>query len=214
MSNRRALAPIAGAAIVTGAVLAYRKAVRTTVKTPAGEVSIIDPDDNVRVHRSGAVGSVQEAEILVERDFLERIWNADSLELLAPRLLGLPAKDVAGIIRMHYSHDARTVTAFSLLPLLRFGTPRYETDEGEGRVTWPIDRGLLVAREGSRRGPPARLGEALRPRWHRRRDRRHQGRGADDRPRRGQQLLSGIRGRGRFARLGPGSTLKPSCGST
>ena len=59
---------------------------------------------------------------------------------------------------MHYTHDSRTVTAFSLLPLLRFGAPQYETDEGEGRVTWPIDRGLLVAREGRGQGRPAGLG--------------------------------------------------------
>ena len=90
---------------------------------PEGEVKILEPDDNVRVHRSGAVGSVQEAEILVDRDFLERIWNADSLELLARGYWAFLRRMSLGIIRMHYAHDSRTVTAFSLMPLLRFGTP-------------------------------------------------------------------------------------------
>lgn len=153
MSTRsRILVPVVGSALASGIVLVYRKAVRTTVKTPEGEVKILEPDDNVRVHRSGAVGSVQEAEIIVDRDFLERIWNADSLELLARGYWAFLRRMSLGIIRMHYAHDSRTVTAFSLLPLLRFGTPRYETDEGEGRVTWPIDRGLLVAREGRGQG--------------------------------------------------------------
>ena len=151
-THRRFLVPVIGSAVAAGIVLAYRKAVRTTVKTPEGEVKILEPDDNVRVHRSGAVGSVQEAEILVDRDFLERIWNADSLELLARGYWAFLRRMSLGIIRMHYAHDSRTVTAFSLLPLLRFGTPQYETDEGEGRVTWPIDRGMLVAREGRGKG--------------------------------------------------------------
>jgi len=149
---RRALVPAAIATFVAAIVLVYRKAVRTTVTTPEGQVSILDPDDNVRVHRSGAVGSVQEAEVVVDRDFLERIWNADSLELLARGYWAFLRRMSLGIIRMRYAHDSRTVTAFSLLPLLRFGTPQYETAEGEGRVTWPIDRGLLVAREGRGQG--------------------------------------------------------------
>ena len=34
------------------------------------------------------------------------------------------------------------------LTLLRFGPPVYETWQTEGSVTWPIDRGLLVSKEG------------------------------------------------------------------
>jgi hypothetical protein len=143
---------VAIAAAVAAIVLIYRKAVRRTVKTPEGQVSIIEPDDNVRVRSSGAVGSVQEAEIVVDRDFLEKIWNADSLELLARGYWAFLRKMSLGIIRVRYAHDSRTVTAFNLVPLLRFGTPQYETAEGEGRVTWPIDRGVLVAREGRGHG--------------------------------------------------------------
>jgi hypothetical protein len=149
VSPRRTLIALGGLGL---AVLGYRKAVRRTVTTPEGEVRILDPDDNVRVHRSGAVGSIQEAEIVVDRKFLEGIWNADSLELMARGYWSFLRRMSLGIIRMIYAHDSRTVTAFGVLPLLRFGTPRYETDDGIGQVTWPIDRGLLVASEGRGKG--------------------------------------------------------------
>lgn len=152
MSPRRALIPVALVALVAAIVVVYRKAMRRTVSTPEGQVRILEPEDNFRVRPSGAVGSIQEAEIVVDRDFLEKIWNADSLELLARGYWAFLRRMSLGIIRMRYAHDSRTVTAFGLLPLLRFGTPQYETAEGEGRVTWPIDRGLLVAREGRGRG--------------------------------------------------------------
>ena len=41
------------------------------------QVSILDPEEQIRVRPSGAVGSVQAAEITVERSLLERIWNVD-----------------------------------------------------------------------------------------------------------------------------------------
>jgi len=150
--SRRSLAPLAGAAAVAAGVAVYRKLVRTTFTTPQSEVSILDPDNTVRVHRSGAVGSVQEAEIIVERDFLEKIWNPDSLEMLARGYWAFLRKTFFGLIRVIYAHDGRTVTLLGRIPLLRFGVPRYETDDGKGRVTWPVDRGLLVAREGRGQG--------------------------------------------------------------
>ena len=100
----------------------------------------------------GAVGSVQEASIIVTRDFLERIWNPDSLELLARGYWAFLRKFTLRIIRVLYTHDSRTVTAFGRIPLLRFGAPRYETNDGAGQVTWPIAEGLLVAREGRGKG--------------------------------------------------------------
>lgn len=152
MSAHRLLIALGSAGMVVLVVLGYRKAVRRTVTTPEGKVQILDPDDNVRVHRSGAVGSVQEAEIVVARGFLEGIWNPDSLELLARGYWAFLRRMSLGIIRVIYAHDARTVAAFGKVPLLRFGTPRYETADGTGQVTWPIEQGLLVAREGRGKG--------------------------------------------------------------
>ncbi len=120
--------------------------------TTQPEVSILKPEEQVRVRASGAVGSVQEAEITVDRSLLEGIWTADNLELIARGYWAFLRRISLGIIRVQYAAASRTVTAFGRIPLLRFGAPIYETSEGAGRVTWPIDRGLLVAVEGRGRG--------------------------------------------------------------
>lgn len=166
------------------------------------QVSILHPEEQIRVHPSGAVGSVQEAEITVERSLLERIWNVDSLELMARAYWAFLRRMSLGIIRVEYAAASRTVAAFGRIPLLRFGAPRYETEEGGGRVTWPIDRGLLVAREGRGKG-------ALRVSIERC-DRDGVDDEADaelDRVRliakvEVENFYPGIRGRGRFARFG------------
>ena len=166
------------------------------------KVEILDPGDRVRVHASGAVGSIQEAEITVARDQLDRIWNADNLELMARAYWAFLRRMSLGIIRVNYAAASRTVTAFGRIPLLRFGAPQYETEEGRGQVTWPIDRGLLVAVEGRGKG-------ALRVSV-RRCDRDGVDDAADAR-RAEVRLIArvevenfypGIRGRGRFARFG------------
>ncbi|MCB0875448.1 MAG: hypothetical protein KDB46_04545 [Solirubrobacterales bacterium] len=165
-------------------------------------VEILDPGERIRVRPSGAVGSIQEARITVERPLLERIWNADNLELMARGYWAFLRRMSLGIIRVQYAATSRTVAAFGKIPLLRFGAPRYETDEGRGQVTWPIDRGLLVAREGRGKG-------ALRVSVERcDRD------GVDDAEDARldvvrliakvevENFYPGIRGRGRFARFG------------
>lgn len=201
MQRRALIIPIIGAAMAA-VVLIYRKLVRTTVTTPHGQVEILAPDDNIKVHSTGAVGSVQEAEIIVDRDFLERIWNPDSLELLARGYWSFLRRFTLGIVRVHYAHEHRTVMAFGKIPLLRFGAPRYETDGSAGQVTWPIDRGVLVAREGRGNG---HLRVSVR---------RYDRDGIDDEDDATlddvriiarvevQNFYPGLRGRGAFARLG------------
>ena len=67
------------------------------------KVSILDPEEQIRVRPSGAVGSVQEAEITVERGLLERIWNVDSLELMARAYWAFLRRMSLGIIRVEYA---------------------------------------------------------------------------------------------------------------
>jgi len=116
------------------------------------EVSILDPGERSRVRPGGAVGSVQEAQIRVPREMLERTWSADNLELLARAYWAFLRRMSLGVIRVLYAPTSRTVAAFGKIPLLRFGAPIYEAESGRGQVTWPIERGLLVAREGRGRG--------------------------------------------------------------
>ena len=108
-----------------------------------------------------------------------------------------------GIIRVHYEATSRTVTAFGRIPLLRFGAPQYETEEGL-RPGHLADRSRPARRaRGPRQGRAARLDPALRPR--RRRRRRRRAPGTEVRliaQVEVENFYPGIRGRGRFARFG------------
>jgi hypothetical protein len=147
MRRSTALALAGGAAAAVA--LAARAAAR---REPRAEVTILDPGPPVRVSPTGPASSVQKAEIVVARNMLDRIWTADSLELLARGYWVFLRRISLGLIRVHYDWDSRTVTALGLVPLLRFATPVYETGDERGRVTWPIESGILVADAGRRRG--------------------------------------------------------------
>ena len=54
---------------------------------------------------------------------------------------------------MLYREDSREVVLIARpVVLLRFRRPEYDIDADGGTVTWRIDRGLLVARQGCGRG--------------------------------------------------------------
>jgi hypothetical protein len=101
----------------------------------------------------GAVGSRQVAEVTLPRAELEKIWSPEYLERLARTYWGFLSRFSLGLIRVLYRHDSRDVV-FLRRPfvLLRFRKPEYRVDSGGGTVTWPIDRGVLVARHGRGRG--------------------------------------------------------------
>lgn len=142
-------------ALVAAAAAAFAESIRRIGGNPANqptEVNILDPGDEVRVSAKGPAGSIQEAEILVQRDTLERIWTADSIELLARGYWAFLRNVSLGLIRMTYAHDSRTVTILNRIPLLKFANPEYEASEERGRVTWPVVGGILVAREGRGQG--------------------------------------------------------------
>ncbi len=151
MARRSLRLPAALAAAAALAAL-LRWLLRTSATTANGSVRIIEPDGESMVGASGAVASVQTAEIEVDRAHLERIWSPDSLELLARGYWAFLRRFTLGAIRVVYGERDRTVTAFGRIPLLRFAAPRYATGGGRGEVTWPIAEGLLVAHEGRGKG--------------------------------------------------------------
>lgn len=84
---------------------------------------------------------------------LDEIWKPGYLERLARAYWLHITRVTLGLIRVAYTEDARTAVLVSeRLPLLRFHAPEYETSADQGRVTWRIDRGLLVAGEGHDEG--------------------------------------------------------------
>jgi hypothetical protein len=112
----------------------------------------------VRVPRSeyeadGSIGSKQVAEVTLPRDELDRVWSPEYLERLAATYWRFLTRFSLGILRVLYTDDAREVVVFRRpFVLLRFHKPEYEIEPTGGAVTWPIDRGLLVAPSGRGRG--------------------------------------------------------------
>ncbi len=111
------------------------------------------PAPNPRpIAQTGAIKSVQEADISIPRATLDRIWTADNLELMARAYWAFLRRFTLGMIRVIYAPDSRTITAFGKIPLLRFDKPSYVLGDTDAEVRWPIHDGLLVAREGRGRG--------------------------------------------------------------
>jgi hypothetical protein len=101
----------------------------------------------------GSVTSRQEAEVTLPRSEAERIWNPEYLERLARTYWRFLGRISLGTLRVLYGPDSREVV-FLTRPfvLLRFRKPEYEFDSEGGTVTWPIERGLLVAPAGRGKG--------------------------------------------------------------
>ena len=112
----------------------------------------------LRQHESGevgeeSVGSKQVAEVTLPRAELERIWSAEYLERLARTYWRFLSRVSLGLLRVLYTDSSREVVLVTRpFVLLRFKAPEYDFDANGGTVTWPIDRGLLVASRRRGRG--------------------------------------------------------------
>lgn len=110
------------------------------------------PDELDKVERTGAVGSAQAGTLLVPQP-PSRVLSRDFLSRAAQEYWRFITRASLGLIRVAYARDHQSVVLLARpLVLLRFRLPRYELLEARGSVTWPIERGLLVSREGRNRG--------------------------------------------------------------
>lgn len=100
---------------------------------------------------SGGLECSQSAVFTVGTELFEEIWHPATLDLLARSYWDYIEKRSFGLIRMREDEKSRVVTSLKI-PLLRFREPEFETGEDFGRVTWPIDRGILVASSGRGKG--------------------------------------------------------------
>jgi hypothetical protein len=99
----------------------------------------------------GSIGSRQVAEVTLPRSELDRIWTPEYLERLARTYWRFLSRVSLGLLRVLYTESSREVVLLTRpFVLLRFKAPEYDFAIDRGTVTWPIDRGLLVARK--RRG--------------------------------------------------------------
>lgn len=101
----------------------------------------------------GGVASTQVAEVTLPRWELERIWSPENLERLARTYWAFLTRFFLGLLRVVYGPASRDVVLLARpIVLLRFGEPEYDMEVDRGTVTWPIERGLLVAPAGRGRG--------------------------------------------------------------
>jgi GNAT superfamily N-acetyltransferase len=122
---------------------------------PIGGLSVrVLPDpERGPVTPDGPLRSVQEAELAMDAAALEQLWRPETLERLARGYWRYLNQISLGLLRIAYSGSARSiVVVWRRFELLRFRAPRYDTGPGFGRVTWPIERGVLVAPGGRGRG--------------------------------------------------------------
>jgi len=124
---------------------------RAQRRTPA-RVRLVEVEAE-RVPLSGAVKSVQEAEVTVSRAMLDALWRPEYIERLARAYWRHINRATLGLVRIVYTPVSRAAVLFTRhLPLLTFHAPQYEASARRGVVTWPIERGLLVASEGREDG--------------------------------------------------------------
>jgi len=99
--------------------------------------------------RTGAMRSVQAADLSLPEAALRELWSPMNLERLARTYWRFLTRVTLGLIRVRYSQTERSVVLLGLrLRLLTFAAPEYELEPDHGIVRWRIARGLLVARHG------------------------------------------------------------------
>lgn len=102
---------------------------------------------------SGPVHTAQEAELALPESVLAELWQPEYLERLARAYWRYLNRISLGLLRVVYEPESRTVVLVSRrFALLRFRRPEYQWRPDLGRVTWRIERGLLVTRKGRGRG--------------------------------------------------------------
>jgi hypothetical protein len=105
------------------------------------------PDRLGKVPRTGAVESVQEAELRLDEP-ASSVVNRGFLERAARTYWRLITRWTLGLIRVTSDGGYQCVVLIArLFVLLRFHAPEYEVSEDCGSVTWRIKRGILVSRE-------------------------------------------------------------------
>src|SRR5919197_6333267 len=125
--------------------IARRREARARVKivdTPVAEAT-----------EEGSVTSRQVADVTLPRAELERLWTPEYLERLARTYWLFLTRISLGLLRVVYTASSREIVLIGRpLRLLTFRAPEYEVEATRGVVTWPIDRGLLVAPNGRGKG--------------------------------------------------------------
>jgi hypothetical protein len=143
----------AGALLALAVAASVRRRARgrragTDAAVITGSASSTSRDD-----LTGAVRSVQTADLFLATDTLEQIWSPEYLERLARAYWRFLSRVTLGLVHVYYGEDERSIVLLARpLKLLTFRAPEYEVEPLRGLVRWSIARGLLVARRGRNGG--------------------------------------------------------------
>ena len=148
----RRVAPLVALATAVAALLGVLAGIRRILagsRTINGAV-LHTPTDETRIDpRTGAVRSVQGADIIVGEDALAGLWNPEHLERLARTYWRSLTRFTFGLVNVGYSESERWVYLINPhVRLLTMQKPEYEMSAGRGIVRWRIEKGLLVAANG------------------------------------------------------------------
>lgn len=102
---------------------------------------------------TGAVRSIQAADVSLPEPALRELWSAPHLERLAATYWRFLTRVTLGLVRVRYSEDGRALVLLATpLKLIVFALPEYELEPSRGVVRWQITRGLLVTRRDHESG--------------------------------------------------------------
>jgi hypothetical protein len=139
----------AATAVAVAAAVALLARVFTRRRKHVARTLIVSPPEHTRIDpQTGAVTSVQAADLVMPDEALEAIWSPMHLERLARTYWRFLSRATLQTIQVKYREDGRDVKLLGLIPLLSFEKPEYEMDGRRGIVRWRIEKGVLVAEEG------------------------------------------------------------------
>jgi len=139
------------AAALGGAALAWWRRARDG-RRAAARISNLEDSTSVD-GGTGAVRSLQTADLVLEERALREIWSPMHLERLARTYWRFLTRVTLGLIRVRYTEGERSLVLVTWpLEVMSFLAPEYEMDPSRGLVRWRIARGLLVAKRGYGRG--------------------------------------------------------------
>jgi hypothetical protein len=103
--------------------------------------------------RTGAMRSIQAADLSLPETALRELWSPMYLERLARTYWRFLTRVTLGLVRVRYSQAERSIVLLlPALKLITFAAPEYELQTAHGIVRWRITSGLLVARRGRNGG--------------------------------------------------------------
>jgi hypothetical protein len=140
---------LASLLVLALAPVAWRALRNRVAGGPAPAVIVASRSTTTHDRDTGAVRSVQTAEIVMASDALDEIWSATYLERLARTYWRFLSRVTLGLLHVSYSERGRAIVVLAPpLALISFHPPEYELDPQRGLVRWRIAGGLLVARRG------------------------------------------------------------------